>query len=235
MAPQIPVPAALGQGYPERPFASPLPSPPPPINLFQDPRGLLRPWSPSLAHAWAQPGQSLLLATAGESGADCKQLHGALAVPPRPGTRPSHAGGSKRRHGWLPRTHYGKKKVDKKQSSRFVYPHVRGGLQRSPAREGPSRSWRVGGRSVSKGPAEGRWGARWEFKSHQNLLSTYYATGTAKGIYHSERNQGPMLWRTGKAEQGKGECGVPPHSPLVRHDGKTRSWTAFQQLDRWGN
>lgn len=70
----------------------------PATHLFQDPRGAFHTRGARAFCAGAQPGQSLLQAAVGESGADCKHLHGAPAVPLRPGTRPGRAGGSKRRH-----------------------------------------------------------------------------------------------------------------------------------------
>lgn len=35
---------------------------------------------------------------------------------------------------------------------------------------------------IGKGPAKGRRGTSWEFKSHQNLLSTYYMAGSAVAL-----------------------------------------------------
>ena len=87
----------------------------------------------------------------------------------------------------------------------------------APHRKGPHRTWGKGAVFITKGPVEGWGGTCWEFRSHQNLLSTYYVTGTAAGLRgHGKQNEGPtLLRRTGKAEQAEGRCGALPHSSRV--------------------
>lgn len=76
LVPQVPEPAPLA-----RPIPGALVHTAP---LGTGAQHALQIMSPLVPRAWAQPGQSLLWASVGESWADCKQVYRALAVPPRP-------------------------------------------------------------------------------------------------------------------------------------------------------
>lgn len=136
LAPQIPMPAPLCQGYSGKPFARPLNT----HTSFQDPRGLLRPWSPSLPRVWAQPRQSLLWAVVGESRADCKQLDSTGCTTKALAPVLATQGGLKKT--WLAPMHAlrkGEGGIETGEASRLASQHVHRSLQ------GRNGTWGVGG------------------------------------------------------------------------------------------